>query len=159
MKSNAVKKRFLFISSILFIALIFTLSTSATSFAARNFTVTTNHSSYTEHSTVRIRLTNTGTESLRLVNMWWMVEVRSGGTVREVYTGDPQKPPDNWDELVDFAKKLMVMKSGEVVRWGVEIPLQDQWLISAFIMQNGGNMNDDAGKRTTLTTEEAIGAS
>jgi len=30
---------------------------------------------------------------LRLNNMWWMVEVREGGAGREIYTGDPQKPP------------------------------------------------------------------
>ena len=35
---------------------------------------------------------------------------------------DPNKPPENWDQLVEYAKKLTVTENGKVVQWGVELP-------------------------------------
>lgn len=70
---------------------------------------------------------------------------------------DPKKAPDNWQELVEFSKKLLIRKGDDVTRWGLEIPL-DQWLVSAYIMQNGGQVNNPEGNRTFLDSKEAIGA-
>jgi len=70
---------------------------------------------------------------------------------------DPDKPPSTWDELKEYASKLVVKKGEETTRWGVEIPI-DQWLFSAFIMQNGGLVNNAEGTETYLDSEEAIEA-
>ena len=70
---------------------------------------------------------------------------------------DPDSPPETWDELMAYAKKLVVKEDGEVKRWGVEIPI-DQWLLSAFSMQNGGLINNPEGTETYLNSPEVIGA-
>lgn len=66
---------------------------------------------------------------------------------------DPERAPETWAELMEAAKKLAI--KGE--RWGIEIPV-DQWMFSAFIMQNGGSINNEDGTKTYFDTPEAIGA-
>ncbi|MDK2952058.1 MAG: sn-glycerol 3-phosphate transport system substrate-binding protein [Kosmotogales bacterium] len=70
---------------------------------------------------------------------------------------DPESPPETWDELMEYAKKLVIKEDGEIKRWGVEIPI-DQWLLSAFSMQNGGLINNPEGTETYLNSPEVIGA-
>lgn len=70
---------------------------------------------------------------------------------------DPDRPPQNWTELLDMAKKLTIVRGSEVVRWGLQIPI-DQWLFSAYVMQNGGRINSEDGTRTFLNSPEAVGA-
>lgn len=70
---------------------------------------------------------------------------------------DPDRPPQNWTELLEMAKKLTVVRGGEVIRWGLQIPI-DQWLFSAYVMQNGGRINSEDGTRTSLNSPEAVGA-
>ena len=101
-----IKKRSpLFTIPLLSLALIFIFSLSA--LAATNFTVTTDSPSYGEHSTVHVRLKNTGTENLNLRYMWWQVVIRRGGAGTEVYTGEPKKPPGTPNTLAP----------GETARW------------------------------------------
>jgi sn-glycerol 3-phosphate transport system substrate-binding protein len=70
---------------------------------------------------------------------------------------DPNKPPVTWDELKSMSTALVRKERGETKRWGVEIPI-DQWLLSCFILQNGGQINNPEGTVTYLNTPEAIGA-
>ena len=70
---------------------------------------------------------------------------------------DPERPPQNWTELLEMAKKLTIVRGGEVVRWGLQIPI-DQWLFSAYVMQNGGRINSEDGTRTFLNSPEAVAA-
>jgi sn-glycerol 3-phosphate transport system substrate-binding protein len=70
---------------------------------------------------------------------------------------DPDKPPSTWVELKDYASKLVKKSGDKTVRWGVEIPI-DQWLLSAFIMQNGGVVNNEEGNETYLNSPEAVEA-
>ncbi len=70
---------------------------------------------------------------------------------------DPEKPPQDWAELVACASKAAIMEGGSTKRWGVAIPT-DQWLMSAFILQNGGKVNNDLGTQTFLDSREAIDA-
>lgn len=52
---------------------------------------------------------------------------------------DPEDPPETWDELREYARKLS--KPGE--RWGFEMPI-DAWFYEAFIMQSDGRiLNED----------------
>lgn len=65
---------------------------------------------------------------------------------------DPEKAPQTWEELAEYAAILTTDD-----RYGVEIPI-DQWLLSIFILQNGGEINNIEGTETYLDTPEAIGA-
>ena len=39
---------------------------------------------------------------------------------------DPNSPPETWEELYDYAKKLVVMDdSGNVERGGFDVPISD----------------------------------
>ena len=48
---------------------------------------------------------------------------------------DPNKPPANWDEMVEYAQKLTKRDaSGNVTQWGVQIPSSGfpYWLFQGF---------------------------
>ncbi|RXT04302.1 ABC transporter substrate-binding protein [Ammoniphilus sp. CFH 90114] len=68
---------------------------------------------------------------------------------------DPEKPPQNWDELVEYSKKLK--KDG---RWGVEIPTSGfpYWMFQAFALQNGKNLMSEDGKKVYFETPENVEA-
>ena len=65
---------------------------------------------------------------------------------------DPEVAPKNWAELEEYAAKLTTAD-----RYGLEVPI-DQWLMSIFIMQNGGEINNIEGTETYLDSPEAIEA-
>ncbi|MBN2224037.1 MAG: hypothetical protein JW765_05105 [Deltaproteobacteria bacterium] len=66
--------------------------------AAYDFSVARDKSSYAAGTTVTIQLTNTGTNSLSLRSMRWMVQVKSNGGWREVFT-EAAKPSTVSDDL------------------------------------------------------------
>jgi sn-glycerol 3-phosphate transport system substrate-binding protein len=72
---------------------------------------------------------------------------------------DPDKPPQNWADWLDAAKKL-TKPNGE--RWGINFPgTYDYcgWLTSAFVMQNGGQYyNHDYGGEVYYDAPSALGA-
>ena len=70
---------------------------------------------------------------------------------------DPEKPPETWDELLEYALKLTVKDdAGNVTRYGVEIPI-DTWLLAAFAYQNGMTTIGD-GTEVYIDTPEMVGA-
>ena len=74
---------------------------------------------------------------------------------------DPNRPPANWDELVEYGKKLTVKDaSGKVTRWGLIIPsgVTSHWFLQGFTTQNRAKLTNDAGTETYLATPEAIEA-
>jgi|GEM_PF-2916669 len=103
MKSLISSKKALFTIPLLSLALILIFSLTATA-ANYDFKVVTNKTNYSEHSTVRIQLRNTGTENLNLRYMWWQVVTGAG---REVYTGEPKKPPGT----------PSILAHGETAKW------------------------------------------
>jgi sn-glycerol 3-phosphate transport system substrate-binding protein len=49
---------------------------------------------------------------------------------------DPEKPPKNWEELLDVSHRLVVRDGNEVKRWGINVPAQfSRW---GFVAQAGG---------------------
>lgn len=68
---------------------------------------------------------------------------------------DPNQPPTNWNELVEYAQKLTVRGSnGEVERWGVEVPSSSNpWIFKGFVLQNGGIL-DEGGKHVYFNEPE-----
>lgn len=60
---------------------------------------------------------------------------------------DPEKVPDTWDELKDYASKL-TKKEGAETRYGIEIPSDGYayWMLQTFCnQQNGFNLMNDTG--------------
>lgn len=72
---------------------------------------------------------------------------------------DPNRPPQTWDELVEYSKKLTkVGADGNVQRYGVGLALNSgsaQWAFTGFALQNsenGENLMSDDGKQIYFDT-------
>jgi len=70
---------------------------------------------------------------------------------------DPEKAPANWDQLVDYGKKL-TKADGSV--WGLEIPSDGNpaWTFSSFFIQQGKNVVNEAGTEVSFNAPEVITA-
>ncbi|XEC96299.1 ABC transporter substrate-binding protein [Paenibacillus tarimensis] len=64
---------------------------------------------------------------------------------------DPDKAPQTWDELVEYAKALT--KDGQ---WGLEIPSTgfQYWMFQTFALQSGDNIMTPDGKKVYFDTQE-----
>ncbi len=61
---------------------------------------------------------------------------------------DPNRPPANWKEQVEYAQKLTKRDaSGKVTQWGIQIPSEGfpYWLFQALAIQAGQQLMNDAG--------------
>ena len=69
---------------------------------------------------------------------------------------DADKPPKTWDEVKQYAEKLVKRNDkGEVSRWGYEDMTEDTWTIQALILQAGGKYSNDTGNAAYFNTPEA----
>jgi len=59
---------------------------------------------------------------------------------------DPEKPPANWDELVEYGKKLTIDEGK--TQWGLEIPSTgyQYWMLQALALQTEDNIMSKDGK-------------
>ncbi|MFD0676381.1 MULTISPECIES: ABC transporter substrate-binding protein [unclassified Paenibacillus] len=66
---------------------------------------------------------------------------------------DPEKAPQTWAEMKDYAKKLT--KNGT---WGLEIPVTGYgyWMLQTFALQNGKNLMTEDGKKVMFNTPENV---
>ncbi|WP_456277054.1 ABC transporter substrate-binding protein [Bacillus sp. AK128] len=73
---------------------------------------------------------------------------------------DPNSPPKNWEELVEYSKKLTKVENGQTTQYGVEIPTSGfpYWLFQAFALQNGKNLMSSDGKEVYFDTKENVEA-
>ena len=74
---------------------------------------------------------------------------------------DPNRPPANWKETVDYGQKLTKRDaSGKVTQWGVQIPSSGfpYWLFQALAIQNGVNLMTAAGTETYYDKPEVVEA-
>ncbi|HAX18988.1 MAG TPA: ABC transporter substrate-binding protein [Hydrogenophaga sp.] len=74
---------------------------------------------------------------------------------------DPQRPPQNWNELVEFGKKLTQRDAaGNVSTYGVQVPSSGfpYWLFQAFTTQNGVELMNPAGTQTYFDKPEVVQA-
>ena len=70
---------------------------------------------------------------------------------------DPNKPPQNWTELRDYALKLVKKRGGKVTRAGVDIPYLG-WVEQVYVSfyatkKENGNLWDEGGKPTFYDRE------
>jgi sn-glycerol 3-phosphate transport system substrate-binding protein len=64
---------------------------------------------------------------------------------------DPNRPPANWNEMVDYAKKLTKKdSSGNVSQWGLQVPSSGfpYWLFQGFTTQNNVVLMNKDGTQT-----------
>jgi sn-glycerol 3-phosphate transport system substrate-binding protein len=74
---------------------------------------------------------------------------------------DPDKPPQTWDEQVEFAKKLTKRDAaGNVTQWGLQVPSSGfpYWLFQGFTTQNGVELMNQAGDTTFYDKPEVVQA-
>ena len=73
---------------------------------------------------------------------------------------DPVRPPTTWDELEDYAQRLVKRDTaGNVQRWGVTISGGwNDWLFEAFVRQNGGELINYAKRQVRFDSPEALEA-
>jgi sn-glycerol 3-phosphate transport system substrate-binding protein len=72
---------------------------------------------------------------------------------------DPNRPPQNWREQVEYAQKLTKRDaSGNVTQWGIQIPSSGfpYWLFQALAIQAGTNLMNQAGTQTYYDRPEVI---
>ena len=72
---------------------------------------------------------------------------------------DPNRPPQNWREQVEYAQKLTKRDaSGNVTQWGLQIPSSGfpYWLFQALAIQAGTNLMHPAGTQTYYDRPEVI---
>jgi len=64
---------------------------------------------------------------------------------------DPNRPPANWTEMVEYAQKLTKRDaSGNTTQWGLQIPSSGfpYWLFQGLTTQNGVELMNAAGNQT-----------
>ena len=74
---------------------------------------------------------------------------------------DPNHPPATWNEMTEYAQKLTKRdSSGNVTRWGVQIPSSGfpYWLFQGLTIENGVNLMNQAGTAVYYDKPEVIGA-
>jgi sn-glycerol 3-phosphate transport system substrate-binding protein len=74
---------------------------------------------------------------------------------------DPDKGPANWDQMVEFAKKLTKTDaSGNVTQWGVKIPSSGfpYWLFQGLTTPNDAVLMNEAGTETYFDKPAVIEA-
>jgi sn-glycerol 3-phosphate transport system substrate-binding protein len=74
---------------------------------------------------------------------------------------DPNAPPANWKEMLEYAQKLTKRDaSGNVTQWGVQIPSSGfpYWLFQGLTTPNGVELMNSAGTETYFDRPEVIEA-
>jgi len=74
---------------------------------------------------------------------------------------DPNRPPANWKEQVEYAQKLTKRDaSGKVTQWGIQIPSTGfpYWLFQSLAIENGATLTNPAGTQTYFDKPEVIAA-
>ena len=74
---------------------------------------------------------------------------------------DPDKPPKTWEELYEYAKKLVVLdENGNVERGGFDVPISDPnvTLMEVFMRQAGNTIIDSEKEEICIDQESAVKA-
>lgn len=67
---------------------------------------------------------------------------------------DADTPPTNWQQVVDFGKKLVVKDGQNVSQWGIEIPTTPNgyWVFQGFAATNGAHLDNGKGTAVYFNT-------
>lgn len=71
---------------------------------------------------------------------------------------DADTPPANWQQVVDFGKKLVVKDGDNVSQWGIEIPTTPNgyWVFQGFAATNGAHLDNGKGTAVYFNTPNNI---
>lgn len=72
---------------------------------------------------------------------------------------DPEKPPETWDQFVEYGKKLCqdTNNDGKIDSWGWAFNV-DPWIFNCLVLQNGGTLADGDTGIHPLNSPEMLGA-
>ncbi|PWK95795.1 sn-glycerol 3-phosphate transport system substrate-binding protein [Pantoea allii] len=67
---------------------------------------------------------------------------------------DSDTPPANWQQVVEFGKKLVVKDGDNVSQWGIEIPTTPNgyWVFQGFAATNGAHLDNGKGTAVYFNT-------
>jgi sn-glycerol 3-phosphate transport system substrate-binding protein len=72
---------------------------------------------------------------------------------------DPDRPPKNWDELVEYAKILTIREGNQTKQYGLIIPGGwNDWIFEAFSRQNGSQLIKEDGLTVTFDSPQNLEA-
>ncbi|WP_407664534.1 ABC transporter substrate-binding protein [Microvirga pudoricolor] len=74
---------------------------------------------------------------------------------------DPEKPPATWAEMAEMSKKLVKKDaSGNVTRWGVEIPSTGYgyWMLQALAIENDQRLMNETGNKVSFNEKKTVEA-
>lgn len=73
---------------------------------------------------------------------------------------DPEAPPKNWDEFLEYAKKLTLDTNGDgrIDEWGTAFPAENAWVYFCMVLQFGGKLYDYETNMVKMDSPEAIEA-
>ncbi len=140
--------RLFFRPFLILISCVTVLAFAVPASAAFDFSVARDSDSYPVGSTVKIQIKNTGSDELSLKSMRWMVQVKTNGGWREVFT-EAAKPASVPDQL----------PVGEAARWtwngkdneGTTQPEGEYRVRIWVIMPRAGYQDDKTTNSFTLT--------
>ena len=70
---------------------------------------------------------------------------------------DPGRPPEDWNSLVTSSEKLTKRDAkGNVVRYGLGFPDDNQWMLQSWALTNGGDLADETGTQVFFDTKPVI---
>lgn len=69
---------------------------------------------------------------------------------------DPESPPQNWQQVEDYGRKLVVREGKAVSQWGIELPSTPTgyWVLQAIAATNGGRPDNNQGTAVTFNTPQ-----
>jgi sn-glycerol 3-phosphate transport system substrate-binding protein len=72
---------------------------------------------------------------------------------------DPNRPPETWDELVEYSKILTIREGNQTKQYGLIIPGGwNDWIFEAFARQNGSQLLKEDGLTITFDAPENLEA-
>ncbi|WP_010278315.1 ABC transporter substrate-binding protein [Paenibacillus senegalensis] len=66
------------------------------------------------------------------------------------------KPPETWDEIEDFMKKVAVIENGETKRYAFSVPGWDTWYYDPWVINGGGSILNDDHTEVTIHNPESM---
>ena len=64
-------------------------------------------------------------------------------------------PPQTWDEIEDFGKKVAVINNGTTERYAFSVPGWDTWYYEPWIVNGGGSVSNEDFTKTALDQPES----
>lgn len=66
---------------------------------------------------------------------------------------DPSKAPETWEDVKNYSAKLIKKDGSKTVRYGISYAFDFHWWVSAWALQQGSRVLDEAGKKM-ITAED-----